>query len=243
LDEIVGRPEDWYLHGFSRHATALLEVKENTTGPIRSFLAGSQRSIYDQAAKLLQTHDSNLNYLAQDVAKPVKEILTDPKIFRGSRMRQLKAAVSNLEKALNDQLAAERTKVLNVIDSKLAELTASTDYSHASAIAQKQITDTADAMKRQIESASQIALLTLYSSKFEDTIYPGFVDLTFCSGSDGEESRADRHEKTETVSIRSIKVFRSRISILQTEHDVNVYLDAYRAELLKAIHSGKRVTL
>jgi hypothetical protein len=44
------------------------------------------------------------------------------------------------------------------------------------------------------------------------------------------------------VSIRSIRVS-AGIAILQTEGDVGAYLDAYRAELLKVIESGKRVTL
>ena len=83
--------------------------------------------------------------------------------------------------------------------------------------------------------------MTNRAAFFEENTYPALVDLVLNS-IPVDVDKPDKHKPRESVSIRSIKVS-AGIAILQTEGDVDSYLDAYRAELLKAIESGKRVTL
>ena len=49
LDEVVGKPDDWYLTDFHL-GDDLLDAKENLIDPIQAFLNGPQRVIYDDAA-------------------------------------------------------------------------------------------------------------------------------------------------------------------------------------------------
>ena len=62
LDQVVGKPDDWYLTDFNL-GDDLLDAKESVIDPIQAFLNGAQRVIYDEAADLLTTHSSNLGYL------------------------------------------------------------------------------------------------------------------------------------------------------------------------------------
>jgi hypothetical protein len=241
LDEVIGKPDGWYLDEFGQHVDGLLEAKESVVVPIRAFLAGPQKTIYDQATMLLQTHRNNLTYLPQDAATPVQEILDDPRAFRGNRMQQLKAAASALEAHLNQRLASERATTLSVIEIRIAELTSNPDYARATADVRQNVAEQVNALELQTNAETQIALVTNRAAVFEETTYPALVDLVFNS-IPADVDELDKHNLRETVSIRSIKVS-AGIAILQTEGDVDAYLDAYRDELLKVIGSGKRVTL
>lgn len=163
-------------------------------------------------------------------------------------MRQLKTATAELEALLNERLATIRTQSLSMIESKLAELVASADYVRAPADAKEQVVSQIDTWKQHVNVENEIALVKHHAANFEDTVYPGLVDLIFRSQPEVQIDLDVRRDDPgdapvrSTVSIRSIKV-RSSTTILQTEDDIDAYLNAYRAELIKAIRSGKRVTL
>ena len=95
LDQVVGKPDDWYLTDFNL-GDDLLDAKENLIDPIQAFLNGPQRVIYDEAAALLTTHSSNLSYLPAGSDEAVRNALVDPNAFRGNRMAQLKQATDKL---------------------------------------------------------------------------------------------------------------------------------------------------
>ena len=94
LDQVVGKPDDWYLTDFNL-GDDLLDAKENLIDPIQAFLNGPQRVIYDEAAALLTTHSSNLSYLPAGSDEAVRNALVDPNAFRGNRMAQLKQAADS----------------------------------------------------------------------------------------------------------------------------------------------------
>ena len=69
LDQVVGKPDDWYLTDFNL-GDDLLDAKENLIDPIQGFLNGPQHVIYDEAAAFLATHSSNLSYLQPAATRP-----------------------------------------------------------------------------------------------------------------------------------------------------------------------------
>ena len=94
LDQVVGKPADWYLGEFDK-ADELIEAKEDLVDPIKSFLNGQQAKIFDEAQALLSANSGNLSYLPAGSADAVKALLADPNAFRGNKMNQLKAAVGH----------------------------------------------------------------------------------------------------------------------------------------------------
>jgi hypothetical protein len=77
LDQVVGKPDDWYLTDFNL-GDDLLDAKESVIDPIQAFLNGAQRVIYDEAAELLTIHSSNLSYLPVSSDDAVRGTLADP---------------------------------------------------------------------------------------------------------------------------------------------------------------------
>jgi hypothetical protein len=248
LAQVVDKSDEWYLENFGTYFSGLLGAKDDIIVPIRTFLHGSQKLIYDQASVLLQTHRNNLAHLPPGSAKTVQEILDDPNAFRGNRIQQLKTAAAELKTTLNARLTKGRVEALSVIENRLLELKTNERYVRTSAEVRKQIETQIEIWKQRINTEDQIALIASGTVTFEEIAYPQLIDMIFSSNFEAKtdpqvkEAEPDGTPIRKTVSIRSIRV-QASTTILQTEDDVMGYVNAYRDELLNAVRSGKRVTL
>ncbi|MEN8706521.1 MAG: BREX system P-loop protein BrxC [Nocardioides marinisabuli] len=238
LEQVVGKPDDWYLSGFNL-GDDLLEVKENLIDPIQSFLNGAQRSIYDEAAMLLSTHSSNLSYLPQGSDEPIKTALADPNAFRGNKMAQLKQATDHLRRQIDGIVATNRATVTAAIEGRKTELLGGTYYAKAKPDAQQRVTQRIDQTLSRVAHESQVALLLQIGSNFEASDYPSLLDLLAASPAQPDPEPAP---KKQTVSVKTIAVLGAS-GVLESEEDVDKYLAALRSALIQTLNDGKRITL
>ena len=158
LDQVVGKPDDWYLTDFNL-GDDLLDAKESTIDPIQAFLSGGQKVIYDEAADLLTTHSSNLGYLPPDSDATVRTALDDPNAFRGNKMAQLKQATDQLRTQIDEVVAPNRTDVVEAIEGRKAEIEASAFYAKATPVAQESVLRRVDQTISRVRAQNQIALI------------------------------------------------------------------------------------
>ncbi len=238
LEQAVGKGDDWYLAEFSV-GDELLDAKENVIDPIQSFLNGTQRTIYDDAAALLTTHSSNLTYLPAGSDQPVRVALADPNAFRGNRMAQLKQATDTLRTQLDDLVAARRAEVTATIEHRNTELTASDFYNKATTDAQQDVLQTIKDTLTRVHDENQVALLQQIGTDFDNSTYPALLDQLAASQQGGGGGGAP---KKVTVSIKTVTV-PGVSGVLETDTDVDTYLKALRAALVQALKDGKRISL
>ncbi|MET4077028.1 BREX system P-loop protein BrxC [Janibacter sp. UYMM211] len=238
LEQVVGKPDDWYLSGFTL-GDDLLEAKENLIDPIQSFLHGAQRSIYDEAATLLVTHSSNLSYLPQGSDEPIKNALADPNAFRGNKMAQLKQATDHLRREIDGIVATNRATVTAAIEGRKTELLGGTYYDNATEDAQRRVTQRIDHTLHRVATETQVALILQIGSNFEASDYPSLLDRLAASPVEPDPEPAP---KKQTVSVKTIAVAGAS-GVLESEDDVDKYIAALRSALIQTLNDGKRITL
>lgn len=239
LDQVVGKPDDWYLTDFNL-GDDLLDAKESTIDPIRAFLSGGQRAIYDQATDLLITHSSNLGYLPSGCDSAVRVGLEDPNAFRGNKMALLKQASDQLRAQIDEVVASNRTEIVEAIEGRKAEIEASAFYAKATPDAQGSVLRRVDQTISRVSSHNQVALIREIGSSFEASVYPSLLDLL--AASTQGDGRDDVPPPKQTVSVKTISA--TGISgVLETEEDVDRYLDALRMALVHTLNDGKRISL
>lgn len=239
LDQVVGKTDDWYLNDFN-HGDSLLDAKESVIDPIRAFLSGGQRAIFDDAADLLTTHSSNLGYLPPGSESTVREPLQDANAFRGNKMAQLKQATDQLRGQIQQLVASNRSEVTDTIEGRKAEIEKGTYFAEATAEARESVLRRVAQTIAQVNAQDQVALIRETSSGFESSVYPALLDLLAASpqGGGGEGVPAPRV----TVSVKTISA--AGVSgVLETEEDVDRYVDALRLALVKTLNDGKRISL
>jgi hypothetical protein len=238
LEQVVGKPDDWYLNGFNL-GDDLLEAKENLIDPIQSFLHGAQRSIYDEAATLLSTHSSNLSYLPQGSDEPIKIALADPNAFRGNKMAQLKQATDHLRNQIDGIVATNRATVTAAVEGRKAELLGGHYYANATPEAQQRVTQRIDQTLSRVATESQVALILQIGANFEASDYPSLLDLLAASPIEPDPEPTPQKQ---TVSVKTIAV-PGASGVLESEEDVDKYLAALRSVLIHTLNDGKRITL
>jgi hypothetical protein len=238
LDQVVGKPIDWYLSDFDK-ADELIEAKEDLVDPIKSFLNGQQAKIFDEAQVLLSSNTANLGYLPAGSADGVKILLTDANAFRGNKMNQLKAAADTLRGRIDDVIAVKRTEVTEAIQGRKAEILGSSYYANADTVSQESVIGRIDQMLTRLVGEIQIALILQVGTTFEYDDYPALLSrLAESQQSDGDGVPAPKP----IVSVKSISA-PGATGVLETEADVDNYLAALRTALVATLNDGKRITL
>ena len=238
LEQVVGKPADWYLTDFSL-GDDLLDAKESIIDPIQAFLNGAQRVIYDDAVALLTTHSSNLSYLLTGSDQAVRDALVDPNAFRGNRMAQLKQAADNLRAQIDAMVASNRTNVVTAIGGRKAELVASASTPRRRRLLRRACWGRSIRDCRALASENQIALIRELGTSFEESIYPELLDQLVASQEGGDD---DMPPPKQTVSVKTVAA-PGVTGVLETEEDVDRYLAALRDALIQALNDGKRISL
>lgn len=238
LDQVVGKPVDWYLGDFD-NADELIEAKEDLVDPIKSFLNGQQSKIFDEAQAQLNVNTGNLNYLPAGSADPVKTLLADPNAFRGSKMNQLKAASDTLRGQVDDVVAGKRADVIVAIGGRKTDLLGSAYYANATSDAQQTVTQRIDQTLARLVGETQVAIILQVGATFESNDYPELLDrLTASQQGAGNGAPPSK----QTVSVKTIHVM-GVSGVLESETDVDNYLVALRSALVETLNDGKRITL
>lgn len=250
LDDLCAHKAEWFVTDFT-DADDLLDAKDNVIDPIKAFLKGQQRGIYDNATKFVQSNRSNLPYLPAGASDVIETALEDPHIFRGNKTAQLGAAVASLEAQLDEVIEAQRVSATADIHERWQQVPASKAYEDASEAAQQSVTRTANAVLERVGRETQIPAIKNLASQFAETTYPQILDeLHNARVMPDSEPDADPSIATpaspapvkQTVSISSLQLPGAG-QVLETEADIAGYLVQLRRTLLAAINDNKRITL
>lgn len=256
LKDLTGKPYTWYLTEFLRQEDTLLDLKEKVLDPIRKFMSGPQKSIFETARKFIQAQEPNFTYLGGDEAAEVQAVLADPECFRGSRMQQVKTSVDSLQQKVSDQLAHEIKKAGETSVALMERIQTMDEFISLPADRQAQLTRPFTTFTQEIERQKLIAVIRDSLRRFEEDEYPKLLARLGNETKKGEEQETkgepeetkgqpkikNQEAKIEYVPSRSIRISFGK-AWLANETDVERYLDAMREALMKEISEGKRIQI
>ncbi len=253
LKGIADRPYTFYLTEFSREREDLLDLKENILEPIRRFMNGSQKSLYDEARKFLQLQEPNFPYGDADEAEKIREALNDPHFFKGNRMQQVKTIMDALRAELNAKLEEEKKNVRNTIQQQQAGLSAMVEFAALSSERQSQLILPFEAVLRNLGHQTLIAVIRDTLRRFQEEEYPQILTkLSAWSRPEPETKEYNpgstekplkiEEKQIEYVTGKAIKVEFDK-PWLADESDVDRYLTKLKETLMKEIASGKRIQI
>jgi hypothetical protein len=241
LEGVIGKVDEWYLTDFGPHGDALLDAKDSLLDPIAAFLGGAQRAIYDDAVMLLISHADNLRFVPAGSDAEMRSLLADAAIFRGNKSTQLKTAAARLRDVIDNALAAERFAAKERIARRHAEIEASADFSRATEAARQQVSAQLNLVSWQTDQEESIALLRQAMDDFDAHTYPSLLD-ELARSVGGNDSGGPEKPVVQTVSVKSIVVSGTG-GILETDAEVDAYVQRYSAALKATIADGKRIAL
>ncbi|WP_430640074.1 BREX system P-loop protein BrxC (plasmid) [Crocosphaera watsonii WH 8501] len=258
FDDICSKPYEWYLTDLSRQEDELLDFKEGVIDPIRSFMQGGQKQIYDEAKNLLDSQKSNFNYITGDNLSQITTALEDTQCFKGNRMQQVKGLMELVTAEISRQVKTEIEQWQENIRVLQRRMSNMTEFSKLSREQQQELIKSFEDYISSIAQESLIAVIRSTSQQFETDIYPqllskmtNWVEEIYLSKNQsngeytislsGKNSRF-KESKTQYISSQTIKVSFDK-AWLADETDVEDYLVAMREALMTEIKQGKRIQI
>ena len=262
LKELTGKPYTWYLTELTRQEDALLDMKEKVIDPVRKFMSGPQKGIFDNARQFVQSQEPNFAYIEGDESTQVAASLTDPECFKGNRMQQVKTQVETLQGKVTAQIEAEIAKAKETVAALRGRLCGMTEFGALNGDQQEQITRPFNEFDAAIERQKLIAVIRDTLRRFEESDYQRLLSQMTSwaqpaptakpAPEPGETAKPDKGTKPtppakpepriEYVPSRSVKVSFDK-AWLADETDVERYLESMREALLEEIRKGKRIQI
>jgi hypothetical protein len=261
LKELTGKLYTWYLTDLVRQEDALLDMKERVVDPIRKFMSGPQKEIYDNARKFVETQEPNFAYIDGDEAAEVVASLTDPECFKGNCMQLVKTKVETLQKKVTARIETEITKAKDSVSSLKGRLCGIPEFSVLSGVQQEELTKPFNEISNTIERHKLIAVIRDTLRRFEEKEYqnqlskltawakpsPTPDNKSATKPQDGSGKPAPlppviKETQVEYVPSRSLRITFDK-AWLADEADVDRYLKSMREALLEEIQKGKRIQI
>jgi len=251
LKDLLGKPYTWYLTELVRQENDLLDMKENILDPVRKFMNGPQKKIYESAMNFIQLQEPNFTYIESDEFSNIQKILKDPDCFKGNRIQEMKKQVESLEKKIVDQTRLEITKAKEITGTLKKRLQSMNDFNVLSQDNQKQILAPIDALNKSLENQSLIAVIRDKVRHFEENEYKRLLEQIYllrdpknavpCISEDKSKYHVKKPASQSKVEyIKSIQIPFDK-PLLENKDDIDNYLFVVKEILIKKIKDGKRI--
>tara|TARA_R110002110_G_scaffold85816_4_gene223692 strand:- start:24091 stop:27621 length:3531 start_codon:yes stop_codon:yes gene_type:complete len=250
IEAMRDKPVGWYMTEPAKQENALLNAKEDVLDKIRSFMAGGQKSIYDEAREFLHDQEGNLGYTDPSSVDCVREVLKALDCYKGAVIQNLKTDLYRLKEALELQLLDERKAARDAIEGCRFKLEALDDFQALSDAQRDVIRSQIDHMASRINATPLIPVLRDLGSSVRTTLLPELlVEIERMKRPAGpppsrpggvEEAPTAPPKPAAMVDVRQVKVSFAK-PWLADESDVEAYVEEMKKSLLAEIRAGKRV--
>src|SRR5690606_30954608 len=168
LKELTGKPYTWYLTELTRQEDALLDMKESVIDPVRKFMSGPQKGIFDNARKFVQSQEPNFAYIEGDCATQLADSLRDVNCFKGNRIQRMKTLLDEARSLVDDKVQQVRHQAIEILTARQSQMHNMDEYQKLPDVRQA---DLDQPFKDLIEHVGQQPLIAVINDRvryFED---------------------------------------------------------------------------
>jgi len=233
INELIGKDYTYFLEELPKQTDDLLDMKEDILDPVRRFMSGENKNIYDEASRFIQEQQANFDSIADGRPDRLRAILAAADCYQGNQMRTAKSLVENLKKEVGVQLEAEKENASQRIEALKDQTVALPEYHQLTGEQKQEIGRSFEGFSYQINEQSLIAVIRDRLSRYETYEYNVLLNRI---------AAWTKEEQVEYISHRDLDTGFSK-PYLADEEDVESYLKALKRALLRAIKAKKRIRL
>jgi hypothetical protein len=242
LSDLESKPYKWFVTELTAQENKWLdEHKDQVIDPIVKFMKGPNKERVDEANLLLAEHEANLSYIDAEELDSIKAAVVDPNIFKNTGFKVLNENIQNLKSKLNLKIAEERSTALEKIESFENKLNQYDGYIALNDARKAEVQAKFQLSKDQINQQSLIAMIRDIVSGFQRDQYSQlFQQIDSWNTPAVEGPTVTEPNAIEIVGAEDLTIsFNS--PLLESEEDVEAYIDSYKKALVDSIKQGKKV--
>jgi dGTP triphosphohydrolase len=249
---MVDKQPGWYMTEPAKQEDDLLDAKEDVLDKIKSFMAGAQKAIYDEARSFLTSEDANLAYVDPNAPGQIRAVLDDPECYKGTAIQALKSDLLSLKEKVDLKVLDERKAVTAAIDDIRQKIARTDEFQTLPPEDQAKIQARIDHHADGLDRITGIAVLRDRANGVQRGLMPEMLaEIAALSrpvapvGGDQAPGMGEAPQKPITppqayVNAADIKVAYTQ-PYLADEADLDRYLEELKKTLLEQIRAGKKV--
>jgi hypothetical protein len=248
LEELMAQITSWDYSRIIKEVAdfedKLLDAKEDTWDPIRKFWNGEQKAIFDKVRIYVQGNQSNFEFVGGDELEVLKSCYSAEKPFAGNLIRDAKSAMDALSDLVKEKLELERKNAMETTESALHSVKQNLDYQKLNKEEQALVTEPFEELISKIKENRFIANLRQFKEdavNLKSSQLNKIQELKSLKASENGVPMA-AEELVHYIRTSQIRPDFSKTE-LETEEDVQEYLDALKEAMLKMINDKKRILL
>ncbi|THV60830.1 BREX system P-loop protein BrxC [Flagellimonas alvinocaridis] len=231
----------YFITSFSEFEDALLDAKEDMLSPIKRFINGEQRKIYDDIKSLLALNTANFDFIQSDELSTLRELMKSDTPYKGNHIKNAKAAKDTLKEKVTVLIKSEKDEFEKTTNELITDIKGREVFKELSASEQADVLGALEYRKTSIAQERYIANIRQAKQELSEMHTNALNRMG--------NLIAEKENKGQVNEPAAKYIKRSSIHIefdkneLVTEDDVNAYVEAVRTAMLNRIHQNLKINL
>jgi hypothetical protein len=238
--ETMTKKDDGYLlNQLDTFKDSWLDAEEALLTPLKQFLNGNQKAVYDQVRAFETRYGDEFADLPAEQVAPLRKLLESDKPYAGGLIPQANSAMAELQRQLGERLAAAKAKALQEISEQEARLKATDDFQKLDTSQQEQVLAATAGAKADVDAASQPGRALLRVNRYRTEDVPKQLQRMAALAAPADTPTA---APITVVAASALKV-NCPLSQITNSQELQQWLDALRAAAQSELDQGHRISL
>jgi hypothetical protein len=238
--EAMTKKDDGYLlNQLDTFKDSWLDAEEDLLTPLKQFLNGNQKAVYDQVRAFETRYGDEFADLPADLVQPLRALLRSEKPYAGGLIPQANNAMAELQKQLEQRLQQAQADALQQIAEREERLKADTDFQKLDAEQQAQVLAPTAQAKADVQGATKPGTALLRLNRYRSEEVPKQLQRMAALAAPKD---APSPAAIKVVAASALKVS-CPLSQITTSAELQKWLDALREAAQAELDQGHRISL
>jgi hypothetical protein len=249
LSTLAEKDYTYLLNHLAEFQDDLLAAKDDFLSPIKAFMRGPQRVVFDEAMAFLREEEANFAEVPATEVQPLRDLAASVHPYRGDVVPAAKAAVSKLRTLFADLLKAERGRAIATLDIQQARLQSVDGFAALDVSARQLVIASSLASREAVQSARFLTGIRDRLQRYAMHDYPAQLALVshFAIPAPQPSGKLGVAPTPTRAPVRYIPAAsllpKCSLPYIATEANLDQWLAALRTAALAELDQGNRISL
>ena len=251
IAKLAEKDYSYLLNQLPEYGDELLDAKDEVLSPIKAFMRGPQRAVYNEAIAFLKEEEANFAEFPPEEVQPLRDLAASNTPYSGDALPAAKAAVTRLRGLLVDLLNVERSKAFAVLDEQETRLRTIEDFTSLNESQRAQVLAASLAARNAIEAARFVTGIRDRIQRYVTQDYPTQLALAAKLAAPPPQPPAQGGRGAAPTPAPSPIAYTTAASLrpkcslpyIATPADLEEWLNALREAAKAELDKGKRISL
>jgi hypothetical protein len=242
LTALADREWSHCLKNLKEFSDKLLDAKDSSIDPLKSFYNGPKRSIFDDISTFLRDEEANFADVSGAEANELRDTLASAVPYKGNVLQLAKAKLDSLRTKVSQVVTTARTDAASRVEQARASVRAAPDFSPLTPEEKAEVQRPFDEAISKLQTERLAPVIRQLADRAANESLPAQLQRVAEIANARKPLNLKDAVPVQYVAARLIPIVFDK-AILETEEDIEAYMAALKKAYATALREGKRITL